>query len=72
MAYALPSATATVGHTGQGLLARLREALQRRQIFTRTMRELNGLTTRELSDLGLTRSMISWVALEAAYGKTPK
>lgn len=71
MAYALPSATATVGSTGRGLLARLREALQRRQLFTRTMRELNGLTTRELSDLGLTRSMITRVALEAAYGKTP-
>ncbi|MDP2086540.1 MAG: DUF1127 domain-containing protein [Gemmobacter sp.] len=69
MAYALPSAASMAGTAGQGFVARLREALHRRKLYTRTLRELNGLTTRELSDLGLTRSMITRVALEAAYGK---
>jgi len=69
MAYAIPSATIVAGRTGQGLLDRLREALQRRTVYTRTLRELNALTTRELADLGMTHSMITRVALEAAYGK---
>lgn len=71
MAYASPSAgTMMVGSTARGLVARLREALEQRKIFTRTVRELNSLTTRELSDLGISRSMITRVALEAAYGKS--
>lgn len=69
MAYAFSSAIAAVGRPGQGLVARLREALQRRTVYNRTVRELNALTTRELADLGMTRSMITRVALEAAYGK---
>ncbi|MFN3292024.1 MAG: DUF1127 domain-containing protein [Gemmobacter sp.] len=71
MAYALPSAAGMAGRNGQGLMARLREALHRRQVYRRTLRELNGLTTRELADLGLTRSMVTRVALEAAYGRAP-
>jgi len=62
----LPRASA---RTGTGIFARLKDALQRRAIYNSTMRELNALTTRELSDLGLSRSMITRVALEAAYGK---
>lgn len=69
MAYAHTSATTLAGRSGQGLLARLREALHRRNVYTRTLRELNALTTRELADLGMTRSMITRTALEAAYGK---
>jgi len=37
--------------------------------YRQTMRELDGLSDRELSDLGLHRAMIEQVSLEAAYGK---
>ena len=51
------------------LLAAVRLSLRRRKVFRQTMRELNALSTRELADLGLSRSMITRIALEAAYGK---
>ncbi|MDZ4136884.1 MAG: DUF1127 domain-containing protein [Paracoccaceae bacterium] len=44
-------------------------AMQRRRVFNQTVRELNALSSRDLADLGLHRSMITRVALEAAYGK---
>jgi len=46
-----------------------RAAIQRRRIFNQTVRELSQLSSRDLTDLGLHRSMITRVALEAAYGK---
>lgn len=52
-----------------GLLAGLRDALARRKVFRETLRELKGLSNRELADLGISRSMITRVATEAAYGK---
>lgn len=69
MAYALTSAATVAGRQDRGLVARLRDGWQRRQTYKRTLRELNALTTRELADLGLTRSMLTRVAMEAAYGK---
>jgi uncharacterized protein YjiS (DUF1127 family) len=62
----LPLASA---RTGNGIVARLKDAIQRRMVYSRTLSELNALTTRELNDLGMSRSMITRVALEAAYGK---
>ncbi|MDG1281485.1 MAG: DUF1127 domain-containing protein [Pseudorhodobacter sp.] len=47
----------------------VREALHRRAVFNTTMRELSTLSDRELSDLGIARTMIRQIALEAAYGK---
>lgn len=47
----------------------LREAIKRRQVYKRTHAELSQLSTRELDDLGISRSMISRLAYEAAYGK---
>ncbi|WP_372605039.1 DUF1127 domain-containing protein [Actibacterium sp.] len=44
-----------------------RDELKRRRIYTQTMRELSSLSDRELADLGLTRSMIRSLAIEAAY-----
>ncbi|WP_456388703.1 DUF1127 domain-containing protein [Profundibacter sp.] len=38
------------------------------RIYRKTVSELNMLTSRELADLGLSRSMIKRTALEAAYG----
>lgn len=51
------------------LLADAREARQRNRVFRQTLKELNALTNRELADLGISRSMITRVAQEAAYGK---
>ncbi len=47
----------------------IRLAAQRRAIYDRTVRELNGLTNRELADLGIARLNIEDVARAAAYGK---
>lgn len=41
----------------------------RRGVYRQTMAELSALSDRELSDLGLHRSMITAVAKDAAYGK---
>lgn len=69
MAYV--SSSVRVGGTRQslGFLAGLRDALRRRQVYQRTYRELSNLSTRELQDLGINRSMITRLAHEAAYGK---
>ena len=44
-------------------------AAQRRAVYDQTVRELNGLTNRELADLGIARLNIEDVARAAAYGK---
>lgn len=44
-------------------------ALRQRRLYSQTVAELNGLTDRELADLGISRLAISDVAREAAYGK---
>lgn len=51
------------------LVKSLREAYARRRVFKQTVRELNALSSRELADLGIHRTMITRIALEAAYGK---
>ena len=50
-------------------LAGLNENRRRYGIYRQTLRELAGLTDRELLDLGLHRAEVERVALEAAYGK---
>jgi uncharacterized protein YjiS (DUF1127 family) len=59
-----------------GLMARLAilkdgfaTAVQQRRIYARTVAELNALTDRELTDLGISRLAIPEIAHEAAYGK---
>jgi uncharacterized protein YjiS (DUF1127 family) len=44
----------------------LTRMLRRRKIYAQTVRELHALSTRELADLGISRSMITRLALEAA------
>ena len=44
-------------------------ALQRRRMYSQTARELNALTDRELADLGIHRTDIRRIALQAAHGK---
>ncbi len=56
--------------TGLGqIFAALRETLARRKVYRQTLNELKSLSERELNDLGMHRSMLTRVALEAAYGK---
>lgn len=59
-------------HSGTGLaglFARFSRNLRQRKVYKSTYRELSQLSTRELDDLGISRSMISRLAHEAAYGK---
>ncbi len=53
-------------------LAAFSEDRQRRKVYRQTLRELGVLSNRDLADLGIHRSMITRVALEAAYGKGGK
>ena len=61
--------TAGLAERVAGMVASIREARRRRAVYNQTLRELRALSNRELADLGLERSMITRVALEAAYGK---
>jgi uncharacterized protein YjiS (DUF1127 family) len=62
-------ATLTLTERAQALVANLKDAVRRRSVYRRTLRELNALTEREMTDLGIHAAMISQVAREAAYGK---
>lgn len=50
------------------LVQNLRERMDRNRVYRITVRELNSLSDRELADLGLARSQIRGIALEAANG----
>ncbi len=50
-------------------IAALRAAWARSRVYARTYAELNALSRRELEDLGISRSMITRLAHEAAYGR---
>ncbi|PRY94815.1 uncharacterized protein DUF1127 [Hasllibacter halocynthiae] len=57
---------------GTGLVATLRDVRARALdwvLYRRTIRELDQLTARELSDLGLSRSGVKAAAREAVYGR---
>ncbi|WP_246054969.1 DUF1127 domain-containing protein [Paracoccus gahaiensis] len=64
------STTAEAGLRGRLLTAiqRMQENRARRAVYRQTVRELNALTTRDLDDLGISRSMITRLAHEAAWG----
>ena len=70
-------ATTTFGNTAPSALRdrlnsfaeTLQAKLEQRRTFHRTRRELQSLSDRELSDLGINRSLITSIAMEAAYGK---
>lgn len=71
MAYATAHSSRTIGLLSPiaDVFAGLSAAWARSRVYTRTYNELNSLTTRELNDLGISRSMISRLAHEAAYGR---
>lgn len=63
------AAQSSVSDRFSGVFAAFSAMMQRRRIYAQTLRELRGLTERELADLGMSRGMIVDVAREAAYGK---
>ena len=48
------------------MIARIRAAFARYKMYSTTLAELNALTDRELADIGLSRTQVREVALEAA------
>lgn len=50
-------------------VATVKAGAKRREVYRRTWRELDGLSERDLADLGIHRTQIREVAYEAAYGK---
>lgn len=58
-----------LGDRFAAIVKSLKVGLQRRRVYNQTLRELNILTERELTDLGIHRSAITRIAMEAAYGK---
>ncbi len=70
MAYATETGTrAQSGLTARlfALVEGLKANAARRRVFKQTYSELASLSNRELSDLGLNRSMIRRIAWQAAY-----
>ncbi|MBL4916233.1 DUF1127 domain-containing protein [Szabonella alba] len=61
--------TASLSERFDEMVKSIRLTLHRRRVFKQTQRELNALSSRELADLGIHRTMITRIALEAAYGK---
>lgn len=47
----------------------LADAWRAHRVYRQTLTELQGLSNRELADLGLNRSMLKSIALEATFGK---
>ena len=58
-----------ITRAGSGFIAGLKDAIARRKVYNQTVRELKGLSNRELDDLGISRTMITRIAAEAAYAK---
>lgn len=61
--------TASFGQRFAELRDTLTESYSNWRVYRRTLSELQELSGRELADLGINRSMITRIALEAAYGK---
>lgn len=61
------SSRASFGDKIAAFWVQAQEARTKRAVFHQTFRELSSLSTRDLNDLGLSRSMIRRVAYQAAY-----
>ncbi len=69
MAYANTTVFSATASTGtQSIFARLAEGFANRRLYNKTYNELSKLSTRELNDLGLSRSGIAAIARESVYG----
>jgi uncharacterized protein YjiS (DUF1127 family) len=73
MAYASSNRTATTTLSFGERIAEIRKELiaawRANRVYRETLRELQGLSARELNDLGLNATTLREIALEAAYGK---
>ena len=71
MAYVNTTSAARKGFADRLVVLRdtVLTAIAQRRTYLRTVAELNGLTDRELADLGISRLGIAEIAHEAAYGK---
>ena len=58
-----------LGQRFAGLVEALRDKRRRYGVYRETIRELAELNERDLTDLGIHRSQIRTIAMEAAYGK---
>jgi len=68
MAYAVSTqaTTSTLVARLAHVLAQVADRMERRRVYKQTVAELSGLSGRELADLGIGRSQIRAIALEAA------
>jgi len=68
MAYAVSTQATTVTLVARlaHVLAQVADRMERRRVYKQTVAELSGLSGRELADLGIGRSQIRAIALEAA------
>lgn len=57
---------AGIAHRVEKMVEDYRANAVKRRAFKQTYRELNALSSRELADLGINRSMIKRIALEAS------
>ncbi|TVP95618.1 MAG: DUF1127 domain-containing protein [Roseinatronobacter sp.] len=70
MAHIVENLGVSLGNTGfRSMIERIGARFKQRRVYNRTHAELSQLSTRELDDLGISRSMISRLAYEAAYGR---
>ena len=69
MAYAIANtASASILERAATFFANQREAYAKHRLYTNTLAELKSLSTRELNDLGLSRSSLHDTAYTAVYG----
>jgi uncharacterized protein YjiS (DUF1127 family) len=59
---------AEFGNARPGLFARLSGAISDYRLYRRTLAELEGLSNRDLRDLGISRFSVRQVAYDAVYG----
>ena len=70
MAYITQDAapSAIIAQRIAGFVQKVITAAERRAVYRTTYAELSQLSNRELADMGMNRSMIKQVAMDAAYG----
>ncbi len=70
MAYATETRTGlSLGQRIAYIRATLADSVARNKVYRTTLNELSALTDRDLADLGISRSAIKSIALEAARSK---
>ena len=69
MAYITQYTSGLLSQLPRSIWARIAERWQRYTVYRRTYAELDALSSRELADMGISRSTISRLAREAAEGK---